>query len=297
MATTFLNTLTARLCPAYTTDRTHAEQIALWLCYAVSGISETLIRIDGDARISAAHKEQIAALVDRLIDEDYPLQYLLGSVPFCGLDIMVEPPLLIPRPETEEWVLRLIDQIQSSGKTPRTILDLCTGTGCIALALARAFPQAHVVGIDINPQAVACAQKNSAHTKLNNAEFMVSDLYTTLQEAQFDLIVSNPPYIDENDWRTLAPRVRTFEDRRALVAGDQGYALIEKIIDQAPQHLDPMGLRMLAIEIGAAQGERVVEYATAQGAHAILGYDYHNLPRTVTSVWHTVPQKKKPTAQ
>ena len=118
-----------------------------------------------------------------------------------------------------------------------------------------------------------------------------------LGDRQFDLIVANPPYIDADDWCSLAPRVRIFEDKNALVAEDSGYALIEKIIDQAPHSLDPDGLRMLVIEIGAAQGKRVVDSATAQGAHAILGYDYHNLPRTVTSVWHTVPQKKKHIAQ
>lgn len=293
----FLYTLTARLYPTYTPEKAHAEQIALWLCHAVSGISKALLRIEGDMRLSGTQKDQIIALVDRLITEDYPLQYLLGSVPFCGLDIMVEPPLLIPRPETEEWVARLIQEIESSDRSPRTILDLCTGTGCIALALAHKFPQAQVVGIDINPQAIACAQKNSEQNRITNAAFLVSDLYRAVENTQFDLIVANPPYIDGADVHTLAPRVRNFEDSRALVAEDQGYALIEQIIDQAPEYLDSDGLRMVVIEIGAAQGKRVVDYATAHGAQAILGYDYHNLPRTVTSVWHTVPQKKKRSAQ
>jgi release factor glutamine methyltransferase len=286
MNSNFFLSLVQQLYPTYTLDRAHAEQVALWLCEKVSRISPALIRIESDTRLTHRQKEEIAELINRLIKEDYPLQYLLGSVPFCGLTLAVEPPLLIPRPETEEWVLRLVERIQRTGKSPRTILDLCTGTGCIALALAQAFPQARVVGVDNNPEAVACAQRNSALSGVA-ATFIHSDLYNALDQQVFDLIVANPPYIDEKEWHLLESRVRNFEDRGALIADDQGYALLERIIQYAPQYLDPAGLCMLVVEIGATQATRVLTYATSKGATAILDCDSQNLPRTITNTWHT----------
>ena len=281
-----ISSFAQRLYPAYTDDLSHAMQIALWLCEKATGIPASHLIIDAERSMSIAARQDVAEWIEQIVVENKPLQYILGSVPFCGLTISVEPPLLIPRPETEEWVEKLITELKLYSAQPLKILDLCTGTGCVALALAKAFPHAAVMGTDIHPQAVACAQKNAQENGITNALFIESDLYRAVTGEQYDCIVANPPYISEADWQNLEPRVRDWEDRTALVASEDGLALIQKIIDTAPQFLlQHSPIRRLVIEIGSDQGKRAMDYATDRGASVILGYDAQKRPRTLTCLW------------
>ena len=128
-------------------------------------------------------------------EQGEPVAYILGEQGFWDLMLNVAPHTLIPRADTES----LIDWVLEQGLQPKTILDLGTGTGAIALALAKEFPQAHVTGVDLIPQAVELAHSNKIKNKINNAQFLQSSWFENIPKQTFDLIVSNPPYIDECD--------------------------------------------------------------------------------------------------
>lgn len=207
--------------------------------------------------------EELSILSDWLhkhIELHMPLQYLIGMVPFCGLELYVEPPVLIPRPETEQWVddfITMIKLLPAKNIQNLKILDLCTGSGCIALAIANALPQAAVIGIDNAPHALALANKNKAALNLTNVNFILSDLYTKLTPDQsFDFIVANPPYISLTEWQSLELRVQQWEDQAALWTHDDGLACITAIIKNAPAYIKAQtNTPQLFLEIGYNQGQ------------------------------------------
>lgn len=204
--------------------------------------------------------------LDAMINKHMPLDYLIGQVPFGDLRLFVEPPCLIPRIETEEWCLNLIDQLKPIHNEALTILDLCTGSGCIALALAHALPKSLVYGIDNAPHAITLAQKNARANHINNVVFLYSDLFKQLpQNIQFDLITANPPYIAQDELPSLEKSVTEWEDHHALIAPENGLGVIKQIIDQAAQWLKATTIvklytPQLIIEIGYQQGEAVRTY-------------------------------------
>lgn len=219
-----------------------------------------------------------------------PLQYILGSVPFCDLTIQVRSPILIPRPETEEWVSWLIERLKPLDTKGLRILDLCTGTGCIALALAHHLPDSVVTGIDINPEAIALAQENKRTLNLSNIEFILSDLYTALsQDLKFDLIVSNPPYLCSSEYEALSEDVKKWEDPRALVAPDRGMQLYHSIIAGAHGYLDTLHRKKsltqvpaFVCEIGPAQKDSIKDVLVGHGFKNVdLINDLQHAPRWV----------------
>lgn len=219
--------------------------------------------------LTPEQETQLADIVHDMTVNHKPLQYIIGSVPFLDLTIKVEPPILIPRPETEAWCADLIAQLKQEKTSPKKILDLCTGSGCIALALAQAFPHAHVTAIDLNPQALELAQTNKKINGITNCTFVLSDLYDALeQDADYDIIVTNPPYISETDWQQLEPSVKEWEDKRALVAPCNGLALITRILKESHEHLAkniPFATPRLWIELGADQGAAALREAQKYG--------------------------------
>ncbi len=241
-----------------------AEQEAWWLLEKLLGKSKTALLLARDVEVSDAQHAQLAAWVRERAHENKPLQYLLGNVPFCGLEIVVRPPTLIPRPETEEWTTWLIEKLAPVKNTKLEILDLCAGSGCIALALANALPHSHVTGIDLSTDAVQLSQENKAHNKIENATFTQGDLFASLDPGvTFDIIVSNPPYIDEEEWRALGDEVKEWEDKNALVAAHHGLEIYERIIATAASFLKRSGaiatknIPQLVFEIGHEQGAAV----------------------------------------
>lgn len=247
-------------------DATACQQYAWWILQAITGKNQAQLMAQDLVALTQEQDQKLAHWLDRLINQHEPLQYLLGSVPFGDLDILVRPPTLIPRPETEEWVLHLIAQLRQLKNQEITILDLCTGTGCIALALAQAFTKAHVYAVDISEHAIELAKKNAAHNNINNVTFVHTDLFDALEtNSLFDIIVSNPPYISFDEFEELDPSVRSWEDPQALVAHDDGLAIINQIIEQAPDYLkrnDDLkkhAIPQLVIEIGYKQGPAVVD--------------------------------------
>ncbi len=240
------------------------EQEASWILQHVLKNTHFLPYGQIETTVSPIELARIQKLVARRIQANEPLGYLLESVPFCGLEIQTQPPILIPRMETEERCELLIEKLAKITPQNFNILDLCTGSGCIALALANAFKQAKVTGIDINPQAIELAQANAKALSLNNAQFIEDDLFGTLNFTdQFDLIVSNPPYVTADEWQILTPDVKNWEDKNALVAEDFGLIFYPQIIKIAKKYLKSNG--QLVVEIGHTQGPQVAEIFKLSG--------------------------------
>lgn len=182
-----------------------------------------------------------------------PVAHLLGEREFWGLPLSVDDSTLIPRPDTETLVEAALSLSATLPKQAQ-VLDLGTGTGAIALALASEQPTWSVVAVDFSEAAVSLAERNRQVLTLNNVDIMVSDWFSQLQCRQFHLIVSNPPYIDENDPHLSQGDVR-FEPLSALVASDHGFADIQHIVQSGREHLWPNG--WLLLEHGYTQGESV----------------------------------------
>jgi len=192
--------------------------------------------------------------------EGEPLQHLLGTVEFCGLTFLCDRRALVPRPETEELVELVESKIENqcrSGSDKSKIVDVGTGSGVIALSLAKKFPEAHIFAVDVSEDALSLAQENAARLGLTNrVQFRKSDLLENLDE-RFDLIVANLPYIAMQDRHTLSKEVLR-DPEVALFAGESGQELIRKLIEQAQVHLMPSGL--LALEIGIGQAGSLSEF-------------------------------------
>jgi len=184
-----------------------------------------------------------------------PFQYITGKQEFWGLDFEVTPDVLIPRPETEILVEKAIS-ILSSIESPR-FCELGVGSGCIAVSLLHSVPAAIAVVTDISPAALADAKRNAKrHTVDRRIDFRQGDLFEGITD-RFDMILSNPPYVADEQIEALQPEVRDFEPRGALSGGFDGMDIIRRIVDDAPKFLKPGG--SLLIEIGFDQAARVKE--------------------------------------
>jgi release factor glutamine methyltransferase len=195
-----------------------------------------------------------------------PIQYLIGHVDFYGLKINVGEGVLIPRPETELLVEEAIKQIKERfrGQGSRfTVLDLCTGSGCIALALARHLPEAFVCGVDRSEAAIRCAQQNARENNIENVFFMAGDLLKPVADMQFNCIVSNPPYIKTGDIPALQREIRDHEPPEALNGGEDGLNFYRNILMQSPRYLKKKGI--IVMEVGFGQWREVEEIAYKAG--------------------------------
>jgi release factor glutamine methyltransferase len=195
-----------------------------------------------------------------------PLQYIDGTAAFRDLVLRVDPRVLIPRPETEVLVQAVLDWAR--GRDNLSAVDVGTGSGAIALALATEGPFSRVVATDAQAEALAAARENHAHAAPDApVEFRHGDLLAPVRGETFDVVVSNPPYVGDEEEAGLDPEVRDWEPRTALFAGTGGMDVIHRLVPQAAEVLKPGGL--LAMEIGAAQGAavvRVIETTNAFGA-------------------------------
>jgi release factor glutamine methyltransferase len=204
-----------------------------------------------------------------------PLQHLLGTVEFCGQTFAIDKRALVPRPETEELV-ELISTFQFPTANSR-IVDVGTGSGVVALSLAKKFPQAEVFAVDISEDALALARENAARLGLNErVQFQKGDLLENLDE-RFDLIVANLPYVSMQDRHVLAREVLHDPDI-ALFAGPTGDELVRRLIEQGSGHLEAGGL--LALEIGVNQSEGLTDLLRQKNYHDIQSKkDYSGITR------------------
>lgn len=216
----------------------------------VTGKTRTFILAFGETVLTAEQQQQLDALLARRALGE-PVAHLVGEREFWSLPLFVSPATLIPRPDTECLVEQALNRLPAS---PCRILDLGTGTGAIALALASERPDCHVTAVDVVPEAVALAQRNAEHLAITNVDILQSRWFSALTGQQFAMIVSNPPYIDEQDPHLAQGDVR-FEPLSALVAADHGLADLQTIIGDARRFLQPGG--WLLLEHGWQQGAAV----------------------------------------
>jgi len=200
--------------------------------------------------------DKLHALVKRC-GEHEPVAYLIGRTEFYSLPIKVSRHCLIPRPETELLVERAIEFLRKRSG-PGYVCDLCTGSGCIAVAIAKNFSNVKIIATDICESALSIAAQNvTAHNLADNIQLLCGDLFAPIIEkldtTQFDLIVCNPPYVSSAEYESLDRNVKDYEPKGALYAGIDGLDIYRRIIAEVDRHLKPDGALML--EIGYAQGQ------------------------------------------
>ncbi len=211
--------------------------------------------------------EALRGMVKRRVAGE-PLQYITGETEFCGLRLMVDKRVLIPRPETELLVETVAGRVKGEGeerKAAARIVDVGTGSGCIAIALAKKFPDAEIIGLDASRDALDVARGNATlHQIEKNIRFLESDLLQNLDDSlRVDVIVSNPPYIADGEMAKLPKEVRDFEPVCALQAGEDGLKVIRRLVMDARRFLSPSGF--MALELGAGQRAAVEEFFGQQG--------------------------------
>ena len=195
--------------------------------------------------------------------QNYPLQYIFGKWEFYGLELFVDESALIPRFETEI----LVDEILKLDCKKDKILDIGCGSGAISLALADNLKKSYVYGIDINKEAIKLSNKNKEKLNLKNVDFFESDIFSNIKEKNFDIIVSNPPYIDEIDMKTLEKEL-SFEPKNALYGGKDGLFFYKKIISGSLDYLSANGV--LAFEIGYNQMKIISNLLIENGFEILL---------------------------
>jgi release factor glutamine methyltransferase len=223
-----------------------------------------------------------AALAERV--RGVPTQYITGHQEFWGLDLIVSPAVLIPRPETEHIIEAVLDDLADEkgwqgDANPLRIVDVGTGSGCIALALAKELPQAEIHAIDISSAALEMARANAARHQLGDRiQFRRGDLLDGIEDNSFDFVVSNPPYVGESEEEHVQLEVRKFEPRNAVFAGAKGTEVIERLIPQAYAALKPRGRLMM--EISGTIVEEVKDLL-ADWKDVRVNYDLQSIPRVV----------------
>ena len=213
--------------------------------------------------LSDKQLQQFQALIYQRIQHK-PIAYLTGHKEFWSLDLSVNTTTLIPRPETELLVEQVLHYVTSVEQP--VIMDLGTGSGAIALALAHECPQAKLIAVDVNPQTLQIAQHNAQQLKLNNIEFYLSHWFQDIPPCQADIIVSNPPYIAQDDQHLTQGDVQ-FEPQQALVSGQEGLDDIRAITSQAQGFLKSNGY--LLFEHGYDQAEAVQQLLLQQGFESV----------------------------
>ncbi len=268
-----------RLLEAHVPD---AEIDASLLLRFAAGLSRTDLLFDGGLELP----EEELAIYEKLVSrraEHIPLQYLTGTQAFMGMEFRVTEDVLIPRQDTE----RLTEEVLRCCGGKR-VLDVCTGSGCIIISLAKLGDVREAEGCDLSEQALAVARANAAALDAD-VNFFSSDLLSGAR-GRYDIIVSNPPYIPSSEIAALMPEVRIHEPRMALDGGEDGLCFYRRLIGQAGEFLVPGG--RLFLEIGCTQAEAVSKLLLAGGFREIrVVKDYAGLDRVVAGVIGTEREK------
>ena len=223
------------------------------------GLSRVELYTQHDRPLSEPELAAARALLARRAARE-PVAYILGEWGFRGLTLAVDRRVLVPRPETEELVGVCLEVVVD--EPAPAVLDVGTGSGAIALAIRQERPDARVTGVDASPEALAVARENGERLGLD-VEWVEGDLFDALPGRRFGLVVSNPPYVAEHELPGLEPEVRDWEPRVATTAGADGHEVLERLVDEAPDALEPGG--RLVLEVGAGQAETVARWLRTRG--------------------------------
>ncbi len=227
-----------------------------------------------------------AALTRRAAGE--PLQYITGHQEFFGLDFIVTPAVLIPRPETEHIIEAVLDHCRERTLTAPRILDVGTGSGCIAVTLAVKLPKANVTAVDISPDSLEVAKTNAAcHGVADRMTFLESDFLSAFTHRDdllpYDIVASNPPYIPTREFDGLQREVRDHEPYRALIGGERGTEAYEILLKDVPARLAPGGV--FICEVGFNQAARIIDIGEAAGWTCVrIVTDMQSIERTLVFV-------------
>ena len=212
-----------------------------------------------------------------------PVSYILGTREFWSLDFEVTPDVLIPRPETELIVEEALERLREAGRSPHLIYDIGTGSGVLAVVLAREFPDARVIATDISPEALNVAKRNAMrHGVAGRISFVETSFLDALDEPA-DLIVSNPPYVPEPSGPALSPEVRDYEPGVAVYGGDDGMEGLRRVLMDSAARMVPGGF--LIMEFGCGQDDAVLRLVNDAPAFSLVKVraDLQDIPRTLVA--------------
>jgi len=241
-----------------------------------------------DRVLTEPEREQFNACIERRGRRE-PLQYITGEVEFRGLLFKVNKDVLIPRPETELLVDEVVNSVSKKGVT---VLDLCTGSGCIAVSIAKELAESRVYAVDISEGAIAVAEENAGrHGVGERITFLAGDLFGAIDalnlKGKIDVIVSNPPYVSKNEMEELQPEIKDYEPASALYGGGDGLDFYRRIIRESPFYLVPGGY--VVMEMGYGQAGRIKDlFEKEKGFIDIeIKKDLAGIERTIKALYST----------
>lgn len=257
----------------------HLEaKLLLLVC---TSLSEEQFYSSPDNKLSRAQERRFFELTSKRL-AGFPLSYLTGTKEFWSISFKVSPGVMIPRPETELIIEKVLEL---SSRKDETIVDIGTGCGNIAISLAKELPQTRIIATDTEKIALEVAKANASREKLSNIIFSRGSLFSPLKELKLerkcDFIVSNPPYVSEDEWAGLARETRNHEPKSSLVAGESGLEVISNLVQGAPPYLKSGGY--LLIEIGQGQKDKVLSFFKSGSSWVDLDFfkDLAGIPRIV----------------
>ena len=259
---------------------THPELDAKILLCESASISLEQFHLMPEKKITKTQADHFFYLIKKRL-QNFPLAYLTGKKEFWSLVFAVNSDVLIPRPETELVVRKTVELSPKTGN----IVDIGTGCGCIAVSLAKELPKMRVVATDISKKALKMAQLNAHINGLDRIEFyqgfMLAPLNKLKLEDSCDFIVSNPPYVTEEEWGELSSEITEHEPKKALVSGQTGLENIEELINKAPSYLKTGGF--LIFEFGAGQKEKILIYFKEEWDDVCCMSDLYGIPRVIVA--------------
>ena len=253
------------------------ESLARFLLMYMLDESPQLFSNSFSEQLSQENEEKYFSLIEKHIKEDVPLSHLVGFEYFYDRKYKVTKDVLSPRMETEELIYKVIEYVKASSKNNFKILDLCTGSGIIAITLKKELSQfsIDVVASDISEEAIKVAKEN-AQVHDATIKFIQSDIFNNIAD-KFDIIVSNPPYIDRKDEVTMQDNVLKYDPHLALFAEEEGMYFYRKIIEQANDYLNENGV--IFFEIGYDQKDKIIKLADLNGYSAEVYKDINGRDR------------------
>ena len=259
----------------------HPRLSAEMLLAHVLSAGRLKLYLDMDRPASELERAAFRDLVERAARHE-PVDYLVGSCPFYDLKLSVDPRVAIPRPSTETVVEHIVRHAKRTpGFAAPLVADIGTGSGAIAIAIAKHLPESRVIAIDLSPDALDVAAANArAHGVSQRIEFRLGDLLQPLGPQRVRYLASNPPYISDQEWAQVNPNVKDYEPESALRGGTDGLRDIRRILQEAHRHLEPPG--QVVVEIAASQKDAALQIARDAGfnePHVLA--DHEHLPRVL----------------
>lgn len=289
---------TTRKLLAWTTQHFESRDVdsprvaAEMLLSHVLGVQRLKLYMEPDRPASQEERDTFRALVTRAGKHE-PVDYLIGKTPFFSMELRVSPAVLIPRPSTETIVEHVLQRQRTRAtpeadegqpREPLRLADVCTGSGAIAVALARHLPDARFVATDLSADALAVAKANAQdHGVADRIDFREGDLLAPLGDERFDYLLSNPPYISDAEWADVLPNVKDYEPTLALRSGVDGLDHLRRLLADAHRHLKPGGQVLLECSSTHTDAVRQLAEANAGLAHCNILKDHEDFPRVLVA--------------